>query len=77
MTRSRALSLGAFVTLASLNAPAQAEELRIGFLAPTTGIFTQIGKDMVNGFALHLEQHNNKLGGADVKFCESSTKMLS
>jgi branched-chain amino acid transport system substrate-binding protein len=48
--------------------PAHAEELRIGFLAPTTGIFAQIGKDMVDGFKMYLDEHNNKLGGADVKF---------
>jgi branched-chain amino acid transport system substrate-binding protein len=47
---------------------ANAEELRIGFLAPTTGIFAQVGKDMVDGFKLYLDEHNNKLGGADVKF---------
>ncbi|MGH6664670.1 MAG: ABC transporter substrate-binding protein [Pseudolabrys sp.] len=52
----------------SLTAPAGAEELRIGFIAPMTGIFAQIGKDMVNGFEMYLAEHNNKLGGADVKF---------
>jgi branched-chain amino acid transport system substrate-binding protein len=52
----------------ALTAPASAEELRIGFLAPTTGIFAQIGKDMTDGFQLYLDQHGNKLGGADVKF---------
>ncbi|HEX3859150.1 MAG TPA: ABC transporter substrate-binding protein [Pseudolabrys sp.] len=52
----------------SLSSPAQAEELRIGFLAPTTGLYAQIGKDMVDGFQLYLDQHGNKLGGADVKF---------
>src|SRR6516164_7696639 len=74
MIRSPTLLLGAVVALASLNAPAQAEELRIGFLAPMTGIFAQIGKDMVNGFALYLDQHNNKLGGADVKFVVEDTQ---
>jgi branched-chain amino acid transport system substrate-binding protein len=49
-------------------APANAEELRIGFIAPTTGIFAQIGKDMADGFHLYLDQHGGKLGGADVKF---------
>jgi branched-chain amino acid transport system substrate-binding protein len=48
--------------------PAQAEELRIGFIAPITGIFAQVGKDMVDGFKLYLDQHGNKLGGMDVKF---------
>src|SRR5215467_12305590 len=48
--------------------PARAEELRIGFIAPMTGLFAQVGKDMVDGFQMYLEEHNNKLGGADVKF---------
>jgi branched-chain amino acid transport system substrate-binding protein len=59
--------LGSAVAL-GVSATANAEELRIGFLAPTTGIFAQIGKDMVDGFKMYLDEHNNKLGGADVKF---------
>jgi len=47
---------------------AQAEELRIGYISPVTGIFAQVGKDMVDGFKLYLDEHNNKLGGMDVKF---------
>jgi branched-chain amino acid transport system substrate-binding protein len=48
--------------------PAAAQEMRIGFLAPMTGIFAQIGKDMANGFELYLEQNNGQLGGAKVQF---------
>jgi branched-chain amino acid transport system substrate-binding protein len=59
---------GGLVLGLSLNVPAKAEELRIGFIAPMTGIFAQIGKDMVNGFQMYLDEHHNKLGGADVKF---------
>src|SRR5262249_45912128 len=51
----------------------QAEELRIGFLAPTTGIFAAVGKDMVDGFQMYLDEHANKLGGADVKFIVEDT----
>ncbi len=61
--------LGSCLTLGvGLTAPAGAEELRIGFLAPMTGIYAQIGKDMTDGFQLYLDEHGNKLGGADVKF---------
>jgi branched-chain amino acid transport system substrate-binding protein len=65
---SPALLGGVLVLGLSMNAPAKAEELRIGFIAPLTGIFAQVGKDMTNGFQMYLDEHHNKLGGADVKF---------
>ena len=74
MTRSRAVTrlfFGAAVALtAGVGAPAQADELRIGFIAPMTGIFAQVGKDMVNGFQMYLDEHKGKdaFGGATVKF---------
>ena len=58
-------ALAAALTAAS---SARAEELRIGFIAPMTGIFAQVGKDMVNGFQMYLDEHGGKLGGMDVKF---------
>jgi branched-chain amino acid transport system substrate-binding protein len=45
-----------------------AEELRIGYVAPTTGIFAQQGKDMVDGFQMYLDDVKNDFGGAQVKF---------
>jgi branched-chain amino acid transport system substrate-binding protein len=51
-----------------VTAPAGAEELKVGFIAPTTGIFAQIGKDMTDGFQMYLDEHGGKLGGMDVKF---------
>jgi branched-chain amino acid transport system substrate-binding protein len=33
-----------------------------------TGLFAQVGKDMVDGFQMYLDEHGNKLGGMDVKF---------
>lgn len=63
-----ALLGGAFALGLGMTAPANAEELRIGFIAPMTGIFAQIGKDMVNGFQMYLDEHGGKLGGATVKF---------
>ncbi len=58
----------AFVLGASMQVPAQAQELKIGFLAPRTGIITQLGTDMVNGFQMYLDEHDGKLGGAKVTF---------
>src|SRR5262245_35490975 len=46
----------------------RAEELRVGFLAPTTGIFAQVGKDMVDGFQMYLDEVKNDFAGAQVKF---------
>ncbi|MGE0563062.1 MAG: ABC transporter substrate-binding protein [Pseudolabrys sp.] len=60
------LAAGAVVSGIGAATPADAQELRIGFLAPRTGIFTQIGNDMVNGFQMYLDEHGGKLGGAKV-----------
>jgi branched-chain amino acid transport system substrate-binding protein len=69
ISKLQKLLLGSCLALGlGLTAPAGAEELRIGFIAPMTGIFAQIGKDMADGFQLYLDQHGNKLGGMDVKF---------
>ena len=65
---SSLLAASALALALGLPSNAQAEELRIGFIAPMTGIFAQIGKDMVNGFQMYLDEHGGKLGGADVKF---------
>lgn len=59
---------GCFALALSPSAPACAEELRIGFLAPTTGIFAQVGKDMVDGFQMYLDEVKGDFGGAQVKF---------
>jgi branched-chain amino acid transport system substrate-binding protein len=73
--RQQQIMLGSCLALGLAWTPqASAEEVRIGFISPVTGIFAQIGKDMVDGFQLYLAQHNNKLGGMDVKFIvEDST----
>ena len=46
---------------------AQKEPIKIGFLAPITGPYAQIGKDMVDGANLYLEKTGNKLGGQKIE----------
>jgi branched-chain amino acid transport system substrate-binding protein len=53
---------------------AGAEELRIGFLAPTTGIFAQVGKDMIDGFQMYLDESKGNFSGAQVKFIVEDTQ---
>jgi branched-chain amino acid transport system substrate-binding protein len=55
-------------TLGLTAGAAPAEELRIGYVSPTTGIFAQVGKDMVDGFQMYLDEVKNDFGGAQVKF---------
>jgi branched-chain amino acid transport system substrate-binding protein len=50
----------------SAGAPARADDLRIGFIAPTTGFLSQTGQDMVHGFQMYLDDHQGMLGGAKV-----------
>jgi branched-chain amino acid transport system substrate-binding protein len=57
----------AAAALVAAPAPA-AEELRIGFLAPLTGVFAQIGRDMTNGFQMYLDEVGGNFAGAPVKF---------
>ena len=66
---SRILSLCIVAVFAfDASMPIEAQELKIGFLAPRTGIFTQLGTDMVNGFQMYLDEHGGMLGGARVSF---------
>jgi branched-chain amino acid transport system substrate-binding protein len=68
-----ALLSGAVFVIGAGVTRAPAEELRIGFLAPTTGIFAQIGKEMTDGIQLYLDAHNGELGGAKVKLIVEDT----
>ncbi|HKJ00138.1 MAG TPA: ABC transporter substrate-binding protein, partial [bacterium] len=68
----KGIALLAMLTLVGAFGPvsgkAQADELRIGFLAPLTGIFAQVGTDMKNGFQMYLDEVHGNFHGAKVKF---------
>ena len=75
LRRLSAMLLGGCLALGmSPSLTAGAEELRIGFLAPTTGIFAAVGKDMVDGFQMYLDEVKNDFGGAQVKFIIEDTQ---
>jgi branched-chain amino acid transport system substrate-binding protein len=64
------LLIGCCVTFSvgvSTTPGASAEELRIGVIAPMTGPFAQVGKDMVNGLQMYTDEVKDNLAGATVK----------
>jgi len=68
MTRIRIVALLGLLALATplaapVGAPAQSAPIKIGFLAPLTGGAAQIGRDMVNGFEMYLEETGHQIAG--------------
>jgi branched-chain amino acid transport system substrate-binding protein len=53
--------------LAPAPLPAQSAPIKIGFLAPLTGPFAQIGKDMVNGNQLYLAEIGGQVAGRKIE----------
>ena len=52
------------------------EPIRVGFLAPLSGGFAQIGKDTVDGANLYLEETGNKVGGRAIELLVEDTEGL-
>ena len=72
MTRVRFIASAVVLALvtslaAPLGAPAQSAPIKIGFLAPLTGPFAQIGKDMVNGNQLYLNEVGSQVAGRKIE----------
>ncbi len=65
----------ALAGLAALAAPVGAQKsIKIGFLSPLTGGAAQIGRDMVNGFQMYLDEHANQLAGRKVEVIVEDTQ---
>jgi len=54
-------------------AGAQRKPIKIGFLAPLTGGAAQIGRDMVNGFEMYLEEAGQQMAGRKVEVIVEDT----
>lgn len=69
LRRAGPLLIGTSLAFAlGLSAASAQEEIRVGFIAPTTGPFAQVGKDMVNGFEMYMEEVKGDFAGAKIKF---------
>jgi len=65
------------LSLAAAGAPrlaAAAEPIRVGFMAPLTGIFAQAGKDMLDGIKMGFEQSGWQAGGRKIELIEEDTE---
>ena len=67
--------LGLVLTIAAspLDAWAQKGPIKIGFMAPMTGGAAQVGKDMLNGLNMYLEEHGNRIAGRQVEVIVEDT----
>ena len=69
LTRSAAI-IGAASTglLLPHTSRAQSGKLRIGFMLPYTGTFSQLGVAIENGFRMAIEEQGGKLGGREIEY---------
>ena len=51
-------------------AAASSEPIRVGFMAPLSGMFAQAGKDMLDGLRMYLEQVGFQAGGRKIELIE-------
>ena len=61
------LASAAMVSAAARVAQAQEKELRIGFIAPMTGPFAQVGRDMLDGLNMYIEENKGEFAGTKVR----------
>ena len=72
-----ALAVALVAVVAWLVAPgvaSSAEPIKVGFLAPMSGIFAQAGKDMLDGLKMGLEASGGQVAGRKVELIEEDTE---
>jgi branched-chain amino acid transport system substrate-binding protein len=70
MSRTRTAAFLVMLVLAAVTAgvPAWAQQpIKIGFMAPLTGGAAQVGKDMVDGFKMYLDEVGHQIAGRKVE----------
>lgn len=49
--------------------------LKVGFVAPLTGVFAPTGRDLIDGYALYLEQTKHRWGGRGVVIIQEDDQL--
>jgi len=65
----KTLMIGSLLLFLAGPAPARAQEkdpIKIGFITTTSGPFAQLGKDMIDGASLYLEENKNAMAGRKI-----------
>lgn len=65
------LGMGGYLSWAASRAQAP---VKIGFMAPYVGVYAKIGKDMVNGFKLYLEEIKYTARGRKIRLITEDTE---
>lgn len=66
----RVLALALVLALLVTTPAPAADPIRVGFLAPLSGIFAQAGKDMLDGLRMGLEQAGGQVAGRKLELIE-------
>lgn len=74
LRRGFTLSLFAVLTAVPAARVQGAEPIRVGYLGSLSGIFAQVGKDMLDGLKLALEQSPCQAGGRAIQLVEKDTQ---
>jgi branched-chain amino acid transport system substrate-binding protein len=74
--RLGAVTTAILLTVAGMAGPAWAQKgpIKIGFLVPVTGSGAAVGKDMVNGFQMYLDEIGGQMGGRKVEVIVEDTQ---
>src|SRR5499426_1863030 len=70
MRRLRIDAVAVAMVCLAVNPASAADTIRVGFLAPLTGIFAQAGKDMSDGLKMAFEQAGYQAGGRKIELIE-------
>src|SRR3990172_6959954 len=78
MSKKRIVSLLAVVALVVVAGPspgwAQKGPIKVGYMGPMTGGAAAVGKDMVNGFMMYLEEQGMQIAGRKVEVIVEDTQ---